>query len=204
MEIIHVEASVRGRVVVIRRDPKRLLIGFHGYGETAEVHAAELQQIPGAEAWTIVAVQALHPFYIRSDQRVVGSWMTSLDRELAIEDNLGYVRNVLGEFPARERLVFAGFSQGASMAYRAAAESSCNGLISLGGDLPDDVVPKISQLPRILIGRGETDEWFTAEKLKNNLRSLDRHPVEVVEFAGGHEWSAAFRQRAGTFLSSVG
>lgn len=204
MEIIHVEALVRGRLVVVRRDPRLLLVGFHGYGETAEVHAAELQQIPGAEEWTIVAVQALHPFYIRSDQRVVASWMTSLDRELAIEDNLGYVRNVLGEFPGRERLVFAGFSQGASMAYRAAAEFSCNGLISLGGDVPDDVVPKISQLPRILIGRGETDEWFTAEKLKNNLRSLDGHPVEVVEFAGGHEWSEVFRQRAGTFLSSVG
>ncbi len=203
MEIIHVEASVRGRVVVVRRDPSRLMVGFHGYGETAEVHAAELEQIPGAAEWTIVAVQALHPFYIRSGQRVVASWMTSLDRELAIEDNLGYVRNVLGEFPERERLVFAGFSQGASMAYRAAAEFRCDGLISLGGDLPDDVVPRISQLPPILSGRGETDEWFTAEKLKNNLRYLDRHPVDVAEFAGGHEWNDAFRQRAATFLSSV-
>ena len=160
MEIIHVEAVVHGRAVVARRDPARLLVGFHGYAESAEIHAAELASIPGVEEWSVVSVQALHPFYIRSGQAVAACWMTSLDRDLAVEDNLAYVGNVLALFPERQRLVFIGFSQGASMAWRAAARFDCDGVIALGGDLPDDVVPSVSRLPSALIARGETDTWF--------------------------------------------
>ena len=40
-----------------------LLIGFHGYGENAELHLAKLRGIPGSDRWLVVAVQALHRFY---------------------------------------------------------------------------------------------------------------------------------------------
>ncbi len=205
MEIIHLEAVVHGRVLAVRRNETRLLVGFHGYAETAEIHAAELAMLPGVEEWSALAVQALHPFYLRSGQSVGASWMTSLDRELAIEDNLNYIRTVLNQFPNRQRLVFAGFSQGASMAWRAAAAIGCHGLIALGGDLPDDALPNALQVPSALIARGERDEWYDEQKLKKDLKSLEGHPsLEVLRFAGGHEWTDEFRQVAGRFLSSLG
>jgi predicted esterase len=188
---------------MVRRAGGNLLVGFHGYGETADAHLAQLEQIPGIERWSVAAVQALHPFYRRSGEEVVASWMTKLDRELAIEDNLGYIRSAIEAFPPRQRLVFAGFSQGAGMAYRAAAMIPANGLICLGGDVPPDVLQSASRLPPALIGRGLRDEWFTDEKLKKDLRSLKGQAVEVCEFDGGHEWTEVFRQRAGEFLSTL-
>lgn len=200
MEVVHVETRVHGRSVVVQRGVRNLVVGFHGYAETAEVHLAELARIPGIDAWNVAAIQALHPFYTRAGE-VVASWMTSVDRELAIADNVEYVRRVIERLPAADKLVFAGFSQGAAMAYRAAAAFRCEGVVILGGDLPDDV--ELRKLPPILIGRGARDEWFTSEKLKNNLNSLSEASVELFEFDGGHEWTDAFRERAGEFLKRI-
>src|SRR5215208_4533661 len=119
-----IEARIHGRFLVrvpAVPPPWPLLVGFHGYAETAGDHIQALQTIPGSAEWLLVAVQALHRFYTRKD-RVVASWMTREDRDLAIADNVDYVGRVLDHVRAghqtRDRLVFSGFSQGASMAYR--------------------------------------------------------------------------------------
>ena len=39
-------------------------------------------------------MQALHPFYTKTE-RIVASWMTRQDRELAIADNIRYVQAVI-------------------------------------------------------------------------------------------------------------
>ena len=65
-----------------------LLVGFHGYGQNAEMLLDDLRHIPGAEAWTLVSIQALHRFYDRKTGEVVASWMTSQDREAAISPSL--------------------------------------------------------------------------------------------------------------------
>jgi dienelactone hydrolase len=83
--------------------------------------------------------------------------MTSQDRELAIADNVAYVRNVVAQFPAARRIVFAGFSQGVAMAYRAAAAIPTTAVIALGGDVPPDVIPVARSLPPVLVGRGVRD-----------------------------------------------
>jgi predicted esterase len=186
-----------------------LLVGFHGYGQNAEALLDDLRRIPGAEAWTLVSVQALHRFYNRS-HHVVASWMTSQDRELAIADNLAYVARVVAELRAETgatKLVFAGFSQGAAMAYRAAAHlKPCDGLIVLGGDLPKDVaeLPSLT-LPPIHIGRGEQDSLYTAEQLAKDVAALEARGVrpEVCRFAGGHEWAPVFLEAAGRFLERI-
>ena len=195
-----IPATVHGRFLYENRGDERLLCGFHGYGETAERHMEELQKIPGADDWSLVAVQALHPFYTRAGA-IVASWMTSLDRELAIADNIAYVRSVLDSLPRPRMLVFVGFSQGAPMASRAAAHIASSGLILLGGDIPPDVkVPGVS-LPPILLARGKRDEWYTEAKFKDDLRFLgNRSDAEVYEFEGGHEWTDGFRERASEFL----
>jgi len=209
-----VPAQTHGRYLVkapLGPPPHGLLVGFHGYGEGAAQHMDKLQQVPGADRCALVAVQALHLFYTRGGE-VVGSWMTKLDREQAIADNIAYVASVVArvreEFPEARPLVYAGFSQGASMAYRAAARSghACAGVIALGGDLPPDVAEdEAAPLPPALVARGQRDEWFTGEKMDRDLQRLFARGVRVqsLVFDGGHEWGADFFFAAGAFLGSV-
>lgn len=202
LEIRNIAARVHGRYLVRPGAGEGTLVGLHGYAETAETHMAELERIPGLDAWTLVAVQALHPFYIRAGQQVGASWMTSLDRDLAIADNIDYVLSVVGEV-SKSFTVFLGFSQGAAMAYRAAAAAGARGLVVHGGDVPADVNP--TRLPPILIGRGRTDEWYSEEKLEKDLRFLaPAQSVETVVFEGGHEWTDVLRDAAGQFLRKLG
>src|SRR5438045_533852 len=116
-----IAARTHGRYLVEPGPAERLLVGFHGYGETAEASLEQMTKIPGAAEWTIIAVQALNRFYAGRSGNVAASWMTSQDREFAIADNVDYVRSVVAALPPPSRLVFLGFSQGVAMAYRAAA-----------------------------------------------------------------------------------
>src|SRR5713101_2952545 len=183
-----ISATVHGRFLVRQGPQERLRTGPPGYGEPADGHMAELQQIPGIERWSAVAVQALHPFYMNRTGAIVASWMTSLDRELAIEDNRAYIRAIVEQFPPPRQLVFLGFSQGVAMAYRASAGSSATGVIALGGDVPPELVESPPHLPPVLIGRGTKEEWYTAEKLEKDLRFLSTvTTVRSCVYEGGHE-----------------
>ena len=105
--------------------PFPLLVGFHGYKENAELMLGALVNIRGDRPWLVVSVQALNRFYDRDHRAVIAGWMTSQDRELAIADNIAYAASVVAavrrDQPTTATLVFAGFSQGVAMAYRAAA-----------------------------------------------------------------------------------
>jgi predicted esterase len=183
-----------------------VLVGFHGYAEDAATHLEALTRIPGADGWLLVSVQALHRFYTR-DERVVASWMTRQDRELEIADNVDYVgrvlRHVREEHRTRAPLVFAGFSQGGAMAYRAAASHPANALIVLAADVPPDVTASPSvPLPPVLVGRGVKDGWYTDAKLTADVAALRGvgAAVETCVFDGGHEWTTAFRDAAAAVL----
>lgn len=219
VEVGHVAATVHGRYLVrpassrsAEDGPAPLLVGFHGYADTAEAMLDALLQIPGVEAWHVASVQALHPFYVRSTGRVVAGWMTQLDRELAIADNVAYVESVVGllgeRLAPRRRRVYAGFSQGTAMAYRAAAEAgpACHGILALAGDAPPELAGAASWGgARVLIGRGTEDSWYDLAKCaadESQLRALGSQ-VEVCVYDGGHVWTDAFRRRAGDFLAGL-
>ena len=186
------------------------LCGFHGYKENAEVHMAALRRLAADRPWRLVSVQALNRFYSKGGE-IVANWMTRQDREQAIADNVAYVAAVLSEIAeesgAALPLIYAGFSQGVGMAYRAAAFAGrpCGGLIVLAGDVPPDVAPVAAQLPKILLGRGTADQWYTAEKAGRDLEVLHAAGVDVVEhvFDGGHDWHDAFVAHAGAFLDEL-
>src|SRR3954469_25980550 len=143
---ISVETRTHGRALIKDASPSSgLLVGFHGYAQSADDMLAELELIPGSDRWTLVSVQGLHRFYARAQGKVVASWMTREDREQAIADNLGYVNRVVaaalrGTGDA-STIVFVGFSQGVAMAYRAAVmgERRAGCVIAIGGDMPPDV-----------------------------------------------------------------
>ena len=208
-----IAALVHGRFLVEAPEAEGcpLLVGFHGYGENAEKHLEELRRLPGSSRWALCAVQALHPFYNRSGD-VIACWMTRLQREQAILDNVGYVASVVAELkrelPVSDQLVYLGFSQGAAMAYRAAAGAGhpCHGLIVLGGDVPPELEQRdLSRFPPVLLGRGTSEEWYDAAKMEHDVELLRRKGADVrpCVFDGGHEWTNEFRAAAGQFLEEV-
>ena len=228
MDVHSIAAQVHGRYLVDRPDgdgPFPVLVGFHGYAERAEHMLEVLQRIRADRRWLLVSVQALNRFYTRS-QEVVGNWMTREDRELAIADNIAYVLGVVAavqrEYPTTNHLVYAGFSQGVAMAYRAlafAADQSSNtgstssssnaagpaGGIMLAGDVPPDIAPRLASLPPLLIGRGTTDDWYTESKAAGDLELLAGAGIspQVHVFEGGHVWHESFIAAAGEFLDGT-
>ena len=207
-----IAASTHGRYLVLppcASDPAPLLVGFHGYAEDAGAQLERLRAIPGSDAWLIVSIQGLHRFYQRRTNDVIASWMTRQDREHAIADNLTYVDAVVDEvsreFAALPRVVFAGFSQGVAMAFRAAAASSRGvaGLIAAGGDVPPEIgLETLARVGSALVCRGVHDPLYAPATFQNDLRRLRESAVQVtsLEFDGGHEWSTPVLDAASFFL----
>ena len=213
--LVHsVPTMTHGRVLVAEARAaaaRGLLVGFHGYGESAAVHMERLQAIPGAASWTLVSVQALHRFYDRRTGQVIACWMTHEDREDAIADNIGYVTTALEGVPhdASRPIIFAGFSQGTAMAYRAACRGAhrAAGVISVGGDVPPELLqdPDVD-FPRVLMIRGRADEWYAQQKFEDDTAALRARGVELESLLveGGHEWHRPVIDAAARFIAEAG
>ena len=234
MTVLHVPTLIHGRVLIedATVSSSGTIVAFHGYGQNAEDILRELRRVPGIDAWRRIAPQALHRFYTRDSSKVIASWMTREDRELAVADNVGYIDNVLsqaqgdrpmaqddhasklsrgsalGPGPLALPLIFLGFSQGASMAYRAAllGKYRATGVIVLAGDVPPELksVPAIAW-PRVLVAGGSRDEWFSA-KLEADASFFATQGIahDVVRFDGAHEWTDEFSLAVSRFLSNLG
>jgi predicted esterase len=221
-----IAVNTHGRYLVVPPAddaPAGLLLGFHGYAEGAETQLERLRAIPGSDRWRLVAIQGLHRFYQRRTNEVIASWMTHQDRDLAIADNLAYVGGVLdavsresafaqqaGDELRRDqpRLVFAGFSQGVAMAFRAACATArrVDGVIAVGGDVPPEIdAVSLARVQTALVCRGARDEWYTDEKFQQDITRIRQTGAAVhpVAFDGGHEWSAAVLEAASAFLGDV-
>lgn len=218
MKIIHVPARLHGRVVVREAEPRtpaaarrsRLLLAFHGYGQRAETMIDELEGVPGIDAWTVASIQGLHAFYTRS-QNVVASWMTREDRERAIAANVAYVDEATMALQGQRRadvIVCVGFSQGASMAWRAGVlgRRRADGVAAIGGDIPPELKDAPARdFPIALIAAGTRDEWYTEEKMNADLALLASKAVRhgSLRFDGGHEFTDEVRVELGRFLTAL-
>jgi len=186
------------------------LVGFHGYAENAVVQMRRMQALASEMGGCgVVSIQGLHRFYRSEGQGVAASWMTREDRELAIADNVRYVDMVLDAVDAEwgdpAALVLCGFSQGASMAYRAAAlcRRTPAGVLVVGGDVPPDLPEAaLARVPRALIGWGARDRLY-AEAAKDadveRLRAAGTD-VAVATLDAAHAWTDAFTVAAGAWL----
>lgn len=211
-----IQTSTHGRVLVQAASDShspRLLVVFHGYAQSAEVALMDVAPIPGvAEQWRVVAIQGLHRFYGK-DERVVASWMTRQDRDEAVADNVEYVDRVVTQEIAqtpRPHVVFLGFSQGASMAYRAAllGRHPAAGVVALAGDIPPEVkdaARRRQPCPPVLVGAGVREHWYTPDKVSADTAFLVSQGVkpEVCRFDGGHEWTDEFRSAVGRWLGTL-
>ena len=203
-----IATQVHGRFLVRPQQSSSILVGFHGYGESADDQLPRLAAIPGSEGWILVSVQGLSRFYDRRNNSVVASWMTRQHRELAIADNAAYISRVLKEVlegRSAEVAVFAGFSQGVAMAFRAAVSATAprRHVIAVGGDVPPELGPaELRTLSSVLICRGAEDPLYDEEMLKADVDRLRAAavPVQAAVVAGGHEWSQDVNEAAGRFL----
>lgn len=189
--------------------PWPLLVGFHGYAQTAADLLPDLERLPGAEQLLIASVQALHTFYRGRSGEIAASWMTRFNRELAIADNVRYAAAVVDDLkrrhPVSDALFYLGFSQGVAMAYRAAAFGGhpARGLVALAADVPPDVLEAdLTGFPRVLLARGDADASYPAEQMERDLAALHGKGVEAEAFVfrGGHELTAELRAKIGEFL----
>jgi predicted esterase len=190
--------------------PVRLLVGCHGYAQSADEMMELLRSIPAGASWTRAAIQALHRFYRGRSQITVASWMTRQNRDLLIADNLAYLDAAVRDAAAGravERLVFCGFSQGVAMAFRAGllGARKADAVLALGGDIPPELLADPALVfPPVLLARGTRDEWYTDPKLRaDEARLLQRGArVETLTFDGGHEWHEDFATRAAAILEA--
>jgi predicted esterase len=211
---VHLIATASHGRVLIRRAraaaARGVLVGFHGYMESAAIQMERLASIPGASTWTLVSVQALHRFYRGRTEEVVASWMTRQDREPAIADNIEYIDNALESVPhdVTARLVYAGFSQGVAMAFRAAlaGRRRAAGVIAVGGDVPPELLSDAElSFPPVLMARGTRDDWLTQPKFDADVAALGKRGVSVrtLMFDGAHEWNDAVASASAEFLASL-
>jgi predicted esterase len=194
-----------------RSQPSRgVLVGFHGYMENAAIQLTRLEGISGVDAWTLMSVQALHRFYRGRTEEVVASWMTREDRESAIADNIAYVDAALRLIPAdaASRVVYAGFSQGVAMAFRAAARGHVRaaGVVAAGGDVPPELLSDATVIfPPVFLARGAADEWYTAAKHDADVAALRSRGVQVDPplYDAGHAWTPAVAAAAAAWLADL-
>jgi predicted esterase len=213
MDVHVVPTMTHGRVLVqeARAAARRgLLVGFHGYMESAKIQMDRLQAIPDASLWTLVSIQGLHRFYRGRSEDVVASWMTREDRELAIADNLAYVAAALEQVPhdPSTRVVYTGFSQGVAMAFRAGLRGTlpAAAIVAVGGDVPPELVEDPSlRFPAVLFARGSRDEWLTEPRFEKDVAALRSRAagVEPLVYDGAHEWNLVVSDAIGAFLSRI-
>jgi predicted esterase len=210
-EVLAIATQTHGRVLVRRaREPRGLIAGFHGYLENADIQMERLESIPGADRWTLASLQGLSRVYRGRTQRIAASWMTKQDREIVIADNIAYaaaaVRAVGGDAPPR--VVYAGFSQGGQMAFRAAVrgDEAPLGIISVGADMPPELLTDpAARFPPVLLVRGRGDDWYTQDKHESDVAALRARGVDVdtLVHGGGHEWTAEVSAAAARWLARL-
>jgi predicted esterase len=188
-------------------------VGFHGQAQTAAAFLEPLARVPRGDRWLVASVQGLNRWYTGRTQQVVAGWMTREDREHAIGDNITWVNNVCdglaGEFGEPRAIVFAGFSQGVAMAYRAGllGRRECAAIVAGCGDVPPELKTVSPQRPwpRVLMATGSADEWYTPERLEADAAFLITVCPKMVGlvFEGGHEWGDSLVRLAGDLLAEI-
>lgn len=208
----HIETAVSGRYLTEAPSgvgPFPLLVGFHGYGQTAEAEMELLRGIPDSGGWVRGAIEALHPF-MNVKGNPGSSWMTRRERELRIAENVHYVDAVLSrlmlDYPVGSTLVLHGFSQGAGMACRAALFGShpVSAVMLLGGDVPPEL-DRLERMRMVHLARGSRDRLYPQERFESDAARLRDAgvPVSVTSFSGSHGPTGEYFEEAGRFLASI-
>lgn len=176
-----------------------VLFVMHGHGQLAQFFIRKFSSLD--DSTVVIAPEGQSRYYLEGfSGRVGATWMTKEDRLTDIENYVAYLNKVYEEVmtshdPAKYRITFLGFSQGAATVSRWA--TNCIGrfdrLILWAGIFPPDLdVSEASEVfkSKELISVYGTEDPYVNDKrmleMKDISKSLGVQP-ESFSFKGGHD-----------------
>jgi len=175
-------------------------IVLHGYGMLSEFFIKKFDCIIN-DTTLVIAPEATNRFYLSNNYTRVGaSWMTKLDRNEEIRDNILFL-NKLFSIIKKEighdnfKLNTLGFSQGgpALVRWLMSNRLNINSLILWGSDIPKDslVIENKSRWNsmNLKIVIGKHDEYINEEKKQEFIKLVKSYGLkyELIEYDGSHK-----------------
>lgn len=184
---------------------KTVWIALHGYGQLSRFFIRKFQSLNPEENF-VIAPEGLHRFYIQGTAgRVGASWMTKEERLTDIQDYIQYLDQLFDEYGIEdyEKVVLVGFSQGAATSARWMEMGKIKPDIYFhwAGVFPPDLEFDPNQnvfgASKNYYVVGSKDEYFTEEKVKEELRNFEEKGIEMeyLSFDGPHTLDDAILQR---------
>lgn len=175
-------------------------IVLHGYGMLSEYFIKKFECIMN-DRTVVIAPEGNNRFYLENNYyRVGASWMTKLDKEKDIEDNISFIQtlysNIIDEIGhSNFKLNTLGFSQGGATLVRWIMSNSINvdSLILWGSDIPKDclIEEKKSRWNSIDVKLviGSQDEYINEENKQKVINLINSYELKykLVEYEGSHK-----------------
>ena len=181
------------------RDEKEILIAFHGYGQLAEYFLKKFEPLFREDRLVVVPEATNYAYQQGFSGRVGAIWMTSHERETAIENNNHYLNEILEsvliKYKQKPVVKVIGFSQGAATASRWVSQLSfkVDTLVLWSGGFAHylDVSRGAQNLKdtKVVVVLGDSDPMITSESIQKQNEFIASLPFEVerLEFKGGHD-----------------
>ena len=175
-------------------------IVLHGYGMLSEYFVKKFECIIN-ETTLVIAPEATNRFYLGNNYNRVGaSWMTKLDREQEISDNILFLDKLFSIIKKdighdNFKLNTLGFSQGgpALVRWLMSNKLNTNSLILWGSDIPKDslVIENKSRWNsmNLKIVIGKNDEYINEEKKQEFVGVIKSYGLkyDLIEYEGSHK-----------------
>ena len=175
-------------------------IVLHGYGMLSEFFIKKFECILN-DSTVVIAPEGSNRFYLENNYyRVGASWMTKLDKEKDIEDNISFIQtlysNAVDEIGHTNfKLNTLGFSQGGATLTRWIMSNNItvDSLILWGSDIPKDCLTeeKKSRWSSIDVKLviGNQDEYINEENKQKVIDLISSYGLkyELVEYKGSHK-----------------
>ena len=175
-------------------------IVLHGYGMLSEFFIKKFECILN-EKTVVIAPEGSNRFYLNNNySRVGASWMTKVDKEKDIEDNISFIETLYTKIVDdighnNFKLKTLGFSQGGATLVRWIMSSSLkvDSLILWGSDIPKDSLitqnkSRWSSM-NIKIVIGKKDEYISDENKKKVIDAVNAYGLsyKLIEYDGPHK-----------------
>ena len=175
-------------------------IVLHGYGMLSEYFIKKFKCILN-DSTVVIAPEGSNRFYLENNYyRVGASWMTKLDKEKDIEDNISFIQtlysNIIDEIGHTNfKLNTLGFSQGGATLVRWIMSNSItiDSLILWGSDIPKDCLTKEKKSRwssiDVKLVIGNQDEYINEENKQKVIDLISSYGLkyELVDYEGSHK-----------------
>ena len=175
-------------------------IVLHGYGMLSEFFIKKFECILN-EKTVVIAPEGSNRFYLNNNySRVGASWMTKVDKEKDIEDNISFIKTLYTKIVDdighnNFKLKTLGFSQGGATLVRWIMSNSIkvDSLILWGSDIPQDSLTNQNKSRwssiNIKIVIGKKDEYISDENKKKVIDAVNAYGLsyKLIEYDGPHK-----------------